>query len=71
MSGVGLGIKIPYTRDDQFGYFAQVETDLEKARTNLKMLLMTSKGERPMMPTYGSDLKKILFSQNTEGFCRS
>ena len=67
MSGVGLGIKIPYTRDDQFGYFAQVETDLEKARTNLKMLLMTSKGERPMMPTYGSDLKKILFSQNTEG----
>lgn len=67
MSEVGLGIKIPYTRDDKFGYFAQVETDLEKARTNLKMLLMTSKGERPMMPTYGSDLKKILFSQNTEG----
>ena len=30
MSEVGLGIKIPYTRDDKFGYFAQVETNLKK-----------------------------------------
>tara|TARA_B110000305_G_C19181620_1_gene512284 strand:+ start:29 stop:421 length:393 start_codon:yes stop_codon:yes gene_type:complete len=67
MSGDGLGIKLPYTRSNKDGYFAQVETELDKARTNLMMLLMTSKGERPMMPTYGSDLKKLLFSQNIEG----
>lgn len=67
MSGSGLGIKLPYTRSEKEGYFAQVETELDRARVNLTMLLMTSKGERPMMPTYGSDLKKLLFSQNTEG----
>ena len=67
MSGDGLGITLPYTRSEKEGYFAQVETELDRARVNLTMLLMTSKGERPMMPTYGSDLKKLLFSQNTEG----
>ena len=67
MSGDGLGIKLPYTRSEKEGYFAQVETELDRAQVNLTMLLMTSKGERPMMPTYGSDLKKLLFSQNTEG----
>lgn len=67
MSGDGLGIQLPYTRSEKEGYFAQVETELDRARVNLTMLLMTSKGERPMMPTYGSDLKKLLFSQNTEG----
>lgn len=65
--GTGLGIFIPYTKSEKDGYFRQVETELERAKVNLKMLLMTSKGERPMMPTYGSDLKKLLFSQNTEG----
>ena len=65
--GSGLGISIPYTKSEKDGYFRQVETELERARVNLTMLLMTSKGERPMMPTYGSDLKKLLFSQNTEG----
>lgn len=65
--GTGLGIFIPYTKSEKDGYFRQVETELERANVNLKMLLMTSKGERPMMPTYGSDLKKLLFSQNTEG----
>jgi phage baseplate assembly protein W len=67
VSGDGLGIKLPYTRSEKEGYFAQVETELDRAQVNLTMLLMTSKGERPMMPTYGSDLKKLLFSQNTEG----
>lgn len=29
------------------------------------MLLLTAKGERPMMPTYGSDLKAVLFEPST------
>ena len=36
--------------------------------TNLRMLLMTAKGERPMMPSYGSDLREIIFESNTEGY---
>tara|TARA_A200000113_G_C8854611_1_gene351408 strand:- start:639 stop:1064 length:426 start_codon:yes stop_codon:yes gene_type:complete len=59
-----LGLKIPYGRDDKHGYFKQVDTTANKAKTNLMMLLMTSRGERPMMPDYGSELKEILFEQN-------
>jgi len=62
MSGdVPVGITIPYTRGKS-GYFQQTFSDIERARTNLKMLLMTAKGERPMMPTYGSDLRSLLFN---------
>ena len=61
-----LGIRIPYRRDNFNGYYEQVTSDMEHAKTNLMMLLLTSKGERPMMPTYGSDLRHLLFSQNTE-----
>ena len=46
-------------------FFKQTFSDLERAVTNLQMLLMTSKGERPLMPTYGSELKEILFENNT------
>ena len=58
---VPVGITIPYTRGKS-GYFQQTFSDIERAHTNLKMLLMTAKGERPMMPTYGSDLRSLLFN---------
>lgn len=58
---IPLGIKIPYTRGN-LGYFDQTFSDIERCKTNLKMLLMTAKGERPMMPTYGSDLRSLLFN---------
>lgn len=29
---------------------------------------MTAKGERPMMPEYGSDLRSIIFNPNTQDF---
>jgi phage baseplate assembly protein W len=60
-----LGIKMPY-RGGGGGYFLQTHSDMERALTNLKMLLMTAKGERPMMPTYGSDLRELLFEPNME-----
>lgn len=61
-----LGIRLPYRRDNQNGYYEQTKSSMEHAKTNLTMLLLTAKGERPMMPTYGSDLRALLFSQNTE-----
>jgi phage baseplate assembly protein W len=60
-----LGIKLPY-RKGSGGYFVQTHSDMERALTNLKMLLMTARGERPMMPTYGSELREILFEPNME-----
>jgi phage baseplate assembly protein W len=64
-SDIPLGIQIPYSRGDKDGYFAQVRTTMMKYKTNLMMLLMTAKGERPMMPTYGSSIREILFEPNT------
>ena len=64
---VPVGIKMPYRRGNQ-GFFEQTYSDMERALNNLKMLLMTAKGERPLMPTYGSDLREILFEGNAEGF---
>lgn len=60
-----LGIKLPYRRGSG-GYFLQTYSDMERAKNNLKMLLMTSRGERPLMPTYGSELRELLFEPNVE-----
>ena len=57
---------MPYRRGSE-GFFKQTYSDLERSINNLKMLLMTMKGERPMMPTYGSDLHEIIFENNVEG----
>tara|TARA_B100002019_G_scaffold293526_1_gene321966 strand:- start:14570 stop:14956 length:387 start_codon:yes stop_codon:yes gene_type:complete len=64
---VPVGITFPYSRGSS-GFFKQTNSDMVRGLTNLKMLLMTSKGERPMMPTYGSDLREIIFESNTEGY---
>lgn len=64
---IPLGIRIPYSRGKS-GFFDQTYSDIERAHTNLKMLLMTAKGERPMMPTYGSDLRSLLFNPAEEDY---
>jgi phage baseplate assembly protein W len=65
-SGTPVGIKIPYSRGKTDGFFAQTYSMLERAEYNLTMLLLTAKGERPMMPEYGSNLRSILFDPNSE-----
>ena len=64
---VPVGIKIPYTRGNE-GYFQQTYSDIERAHNNLKMLLLTAKGERPLMPTYGSDLRFMLFNPGDDQY---
>lgn len=62
---VPVGIILPYTRGND-GFFGQTYSDMERAKINLSFLLQTAKGERPMMPTYGSELREILFEPNME-----
>ena len=62
-----VGITMPFVRGDS-GFFKQTHSDMLRGLTNLRMLLMTAKGERPMMPSYGSDLREIIFESNTEGY---
>jgi len=43
-----------------------VENDIALLASSVKMLLLTTKGERVMQPTYGTNLRRILFELNIE-----
>ena len=40
-------------------------SDLQLLASNIKMLLITTKGERIMTPTYGTNLRRIIFELST------
>jgi len=45
--------------------FDSTYTSIEQEFAKLKTLLLTRKGERIMLPTFGTDLLKIIFQPNT------
>ena len=45
--------------------FESTYTSIEQDFAKLKTLLLTRKGERVMLPTFGTDLLKIIFQPNT------
>lgn len=56
------GITLPVKRGNT-GYFEQAFSSFEQAKSNLKNLLLTRKGERIMQPNFGSGLHELLFEQ--------
>lgn len=60
-----VGFKLPLSSNAGGGFLLNYDT-LSQAKTNLKNLLLTTKGERYMQPNFGTNLKKIVFEQNTE-----
>ena len=60
-----VGIKFPLSYGLN-GFFFQSKTVKEQSKSNLRNLLLTSPGERVMLPTFGSRLKSILFGQMSE-----
>lgn len=57
-----LGLKLPIQRGNN-GMFAQNFTTIDQARSNVKNLLQTRKGERVMQPNFGSGLHSLIFEQ--------
>jgi phage baseplate assembly protein W len=59
-----LGITLPI----QIGNtaFNQSFTTYEQAKSNIKNLLLTKKGERVMQPNFGSGLQELLFDFNDD-----
>ena len=55
-----IGLSFPLGRSES-GFFQQTQTTLEQTSHNIKNLLLTMKGERPMNPEFGSNLYSILF----------
>jgi phage baseplate assembly protein W len=60
-----VGILLPMSNSN-FGYFAPTKTTREAAFTNLKNLIMTMKGERPMQPEFGCDIHRVIFDPITD-----
>ena len=56
--GQGWGFPPEFTRS---GHSVKMTADEADIRSSLEILLSTSIGERIMQPTYGCDLKKLLF----------
>lgn len=65
MAQTYVGVTLPMTRGNT-GYFTQSTTILEQTKSNLKNLILTRKGERVGLPTFGCDLWKVVFEQITD-----
>ena len=61
------GITIPLKRGNT-GFFEQAFSSFEQAKSNLKNLLSTRKGERIMQPEFGTGLHSVLFEPMTSEF---
>lgn len=64
---VAVGITLPL-KNGSMGYFDVSFTTLEQAKSNLKNLLLTNKGERPMQPDFGSEFYRLLFEPIDDDF---
>ena len=60
-----VGVRFPLDHSQE-GFFYKTKTILEQAKSNMRNLLITSKGERVMQPEFGSTLTDVLFNQGED-----
>ena len=58
-----IGVSIPFSNSSVFN---QTFTTADQTKSNLINYFLTNKGERILNPTYGGDLRNLLFEQITE-----
>jgi len=56
-----IGIDFPFRESPKGYYLNMTTTDADDVRSSLMHLLLTNKGERFMMPLFGSDLIKYIY----------
>ena len=62
----GLAPRLPLTIDQIDGAYGLLKDLRSLAQQNLKMLILTEKGERIMIPEYGVGLKRKLFENRSQ-----
>jgi phage baseplate assembly protein W len=60
-----IGIDLPIRRGNQ-GFFQQTYTTDSAIKSNIKNLLLTNFGERPLNPTFGNNLRRFVFEQDVQ-----
>ena len=58
----GFSAKIPLQHNPEDGYYVLTKTIPENIKQNFKNLLLTSPGERVMIPSFGVGLRHYLFT---------
>jgi phage baseplate assembly protein W len=67
----GISVRLPLAYSSQDGPYALNKTILEAVKQNFKNLLLTSPGERVMLPDFGAGIKRLLFEPiNSRTFSR-
>ena len=63
-----IGLDLPIRKSEGVdGYFASTSTTVSAVKNNIRNLLLTNKGERLGNPTFGTNLLRLVFSQeNTD-----
>lgn len=62
---MALAPRLPLSIDDLYGAYGLIENYKDLIAQNLKMILLTSPGERIMDPTFGVGLRSFLFENFT------
>lgn len=66
---LAVGVSVPFigsTISGSDAVFNSTYTTTDQIRSNLINFMLTNKGERPLNPNYGSDLRRYIFSNITE-----
>ena len=58
----GIGPELPLNRDHRFGNYSLITSYKDEVKQNFKNLLLTSPGERMMIPDFGVGLRHFLFN---------
>jgi len=64
----GLSVALPLSISSRDGAYAVHDEIIDVAQQGLKMIILTSPGERVMSPGFGVGARSFLFEQNTPGF---
>lgn len=65
-SRISVGLDLPLGRDGKGAYFATTDTTIDAIKNDIRLLLLTQRGERVMQPFLGMDIRRFLFEQITD-----
>ena len=63
---VSVGLDLPLGRDGKGVYFATTDTTIDSIKNDIRLLLLTQRGERVMQPFLGMNIRRFLFEQITD-----
>ena len=67
----GITLKIPVNLSSKDGFYALTKNVRENAKQNLKMIVLTSPGERIMNPEFGVGIRGYLFEQFSDSLYKT